>query len=58
VLDFIRSFSTEKGYPPSRTDIAKAGGVTANAVQEVLQALARRGAIALTPGIARGIRIL
>lgn len=58
VLDFIRAFSTENGYPPSRADIAKAGSVTATAVQEVLQALERKGVIALSPGIARGIRIV
>jgi SOS-response transcriptional repressor LexA len=32
--------------------------VTPNAVQEVLQVLNRKGVIALTQGIARGIRIL
>jgi repressor LexA len=59
VLDFIRSFSTEKGYAPSRTDVCKAMGVSStNAAQEILTRLVKAGAIEIAPNIARGIKIL
>lgn len=59
VLDFIRSFSTEHGYPPSRTDVCKAMGVNStNAAQEILTRLVSAGVIEITPNIARGIRIV
>ena len=59
VLDFIRRHIENTGMPPTRTEIAEALGFrSANAAKDHLQALARKGAIALTANTSRGIRIL
>jgi repressor LexA len=59
VLDYIRRHTATTGMPPTRTEIAKALGFrSANAARDHLQALARKGAITLTPNTSRGIRIL
>ncbi len=58
VLRFIQEFMREKGMPPTRAEIADALGFrSANAAQEHLQALARKGAIEMLGGTSRGIRI-
>ena len=58
VLDFIRSYIDEIGYPPTRADIAKELGFkSANASEEHLKALARKGAIEMIPGTSRGIKL-
>ncbi|MEN9465859.1 MAG: hypothetical protein RL217_2040 [Pseudomonadota bacterium] len=59
VLDFIRSAIEATGFPPTRAEIAaKLGFRSANAAEEHLKALARRGAIEMIPGASRGIRII
>lgn len=58
VLDLIRRYSEETGYPPTRADIARELGFrSANAAEEHLKALARKGAIEMIAGASRGIRI-
>jgi len=58
VLDFIKSYIDETGYPPTRADIAKELGFkSANASEEHLKALARKGAIEMIPGTSRGIKL-
>ena len=58
VLDFIRSYINETGYPPTRADIAaELGFKSANASEEHLKALARKGAIEMIPGTSRGIKL-
>ena len=58
VLDFIKSYLEETGYPPTRADIArKLGFKSANAAEEHLKALARKGAIEMIPGTSRGIKL-
>ncbi|MFA6312272.1 MAG: transcriptional repressor LexA [Sterolibacterium sp.] len=58
ILDFIRSTLEAIGAPPTRAEIALAFGfASANAAEEHLRALARKGAIAMEPGAARGIRL-
>ncbi len=58
VLDLIKDHITETGYPPTRADIAKQLGFkSANAAEEHLRALARKGFIEIVPGASRGIRI-
>ena len=58
VLDFIKSYIDEIGYPPTRADIAKELGFkSANASEEHLKALARKGAIEMIPGTSRGIKL-
>ncbi|MFA5520177.1 MAG: transcriptional repressor LexA [Castellaniella sp.] len=59
VLDLIRDEIRRSGFPPTRAEIAQALGFrSANAAEDHLRALARKGAIALTPGASRGIRLL
>ncbi len=58
ILELIRQYISETGYPPTRAEIAKELGFkSANAAEEHLKALARKGAIEMIPGTSRGIRI-
>lgn len=58
VLDLIRDEIINTGFPPTRAEIAKSLGFrSANAAEDHLRALARKGAIELTPGASRGIRL-
>ncbi|MFQ5508198.1 MAG: transcriptional repressor LexA [Leptospirillia bacterium] len=57
-LDSIRRHIAAHGMPPTRAEIATDLGVSsANAAEGHLRALAKKGAISLTPGASRGIRI-
>ncbi len=58
VLDIVRQHIDETGLPPTRADIAqKLGFKSANAAEEHLKALARKGAIEMIAGASRGIRL-
>lgn len=58
ILAFIKQCLEDNGYPPTRAEIAlKLGFKSPNAAEEHLKALARKGAIEMTPGASRGIRI-
>lgn len=58
ILDLIRQYINDTGYPPTRADIAQELGFRSpNAAEEHLKALARKGAIEMIPGTSRGIRI-
>ena len=59
ILDFIRSTLEVLGAPPTRLEICSAFGFASpNAAEDHLRALARKGAIVLEPGSARGIRLV
>lgn len=59
VLNYVREAIAETGFPPTRAEIAKSLGFrSANAAEEHLKSLARKGAIEMIPGASRGIRIL
>ncbi|MGI9274382.1 MAG: transcriptional repressor LexA [Endozoicomonas sp.] len=58
ILALIKSHIEESGFPPTRAEIARTLGFRSpNAAEEHLRALARKGAIEITPGASRGIRI-
>ena len=58
ILQFIKDYLSEIGYPPTRSEIAqKMGFRSTNAAEEHLRALARKGAIEMLPGTSRGLRI-
>lgn len=58
VLDIVREHIDTTGYPPTRADIARELGFkSANAAEEHLKALARKGAIEMIAGASRGIRL-
>ncbi|WP_372880801.1 transcriptional repressor LexA [Psychromonas sp.] len=59
VLDVIKEQMATTGMPPTRVELAKILGFrSANAAEEHLKALARKGAIEILSGTSRGIRIL
>lgn len=58
ILAFIKRCLEENGYPPTRAEIAQELGFKSpNAAEEHLKALNKKGAIEMTPGASRGIRI-
>ncbi|RJG00008.1 transcriptional repressor LexA [Noviherbaspirillum saxi] len=58
ILNLIREAIENTGFPPTRAEIAtELGFKSANAAEEHLQALARKGAIEISPGTSRGIRL-
>ena len=58
VLQLIRDTVESSGYPPTRAEIAQAFGFrSANAAEDHLRALARKGLIEIEEGRARGIRL-
>ena len=58
ILELIQSAIARTGAPPTRAEIASELGFrSANAAEEHLQALARKGVIELVSGTSRGIRL-
>lgn len=58
ILAYIRERIHEEGVPPTIMEIGTAMGIgSPNGVRDHLKALARKGAIELVPGVARGIRL-
>lgn len=58
ILSYIKQRIADEGAPPTRADIVRAFGFRSpNAAEAHLRALASKGAITLTPGAARGIRL-
>jgi repressor LexA len=58
ILEMIQEFISETGMPPTRAEIAKQLGFkSANAAEEHLRALQRKGALELLPGASRGIQL-
>ena len=58
ILNLIKEAIENTGFPPTRAEIAtELGFRSANAAEEHLQALARKGAIEISPGTSRGIRL-
>ena len=58
ILRLIQRFIMQTGMPPTRAEIARELGFrSANAAEEHLRALARKGVIALVPGTSRGIQL-
>jgi repressor LexA len=58
ILDFIRKTIEKTGFPPTRAEIAKAFHYSSpNAAEDHLRTLERKGAVEMTPGASRGIRL-
>jgi repressor LexA len=58
ILKLIQESVAENGMPPTRAEIAAALGFrSANAAEEHLRALQRKGVIDLIPGASRGIQL-
>ena len=59
VFELVQQAVERTGFPPTRAEIAaQLGFSSANAAEEHLRALARKGVIELTAGASRGIRVL
>lgn len=59
IYDLIQQKISETGMPPTRAEIAKFFGFkSANAAEEHLKALAKKGYIEMLPGTSRGIRLV
>lgn len=59
ILALIKATLRRTGMPPTRAEIATALGFrSANAAEDHLRALARKGFIELLPGASRGIRVV
>lgn len=58
ILHMIQEFIVDSGMPPTRAEIAKELGFkSANAAEEHLRALQRKGVLELVPGTSRGIQL-
>ena len=58
VLRLIRELTEVSGYPPTRAEIAeKMGFRSVNAAEQHLRALEKKGAIDISSGASRGIRV-
>ena len=58
IFDLIKENIQETGMPPTRAEIADFFGFkSANAAEEHLKALAKKGYIEMLPGTSRGIRL-
>jgi repressor LexA len=58
ILELIKRNIAETGMPPTRAEIAtRLGFKSANAAEEHLKALAKKGCIEIMPGTSRGIRL-
>jgi repressor LexA len=58
IVDWIRAFMGANGMPPTRAEIAAGLGFsTPSSAEDHLQALAKKGALELIPGAARGLRL-
>ncbi len=58
ILALIQDFMERSGFPPTRAEIAeKLGFKSANAAEEHLRALERKGILDILPGASRGIQL-
>lgn len=58
ILEMIQEFIATTGMPPTRADIAsELGFKSANAAEEHLRALQKKGVLELVPGASRGIQL-
>lgn len=58
ILELIKRNIADTGMPPTRAEIARRLGFkSANAAEEHLKALAKKGCIEIIPGTSRGIRL-
>ena len=59
ILELIKDNLQATGMPPTRAEIAsRLGFRSANAAEEHLKALAKKGVIEIMPGMSRGIRLI
>jgi repressor LexA len=58
ILEFIRSYISEHGYPPSNREIGRAVGITSTSVVDYnLRRMERKGLLTCDPRVSRGIKL-
>src|SRR5438045_9461441 len=58
ILRLVRELTEVSGYPPTRAEIAERMGFrSVNAAEQHLRALERKGAIEISSGASRGLRV-
>jgi repressor LexA len=58
ILKLVRDLTESSGFPPTRAEIAeKMGFRSVNAAEQHLRALEKKGALEITSGASRGIRV-
>src|SRR2546429_8533759 len=58
ILRLVRQLTEVSGYPPTRAEIAERMGFrSVNAAEQHLRALEKKGAIEISSGASRGIRV-
>ena len=56
ILDLIKDYLKEKGFPPTRADISRTLGLKShNAAEQHLRAIEKKGFISILSGASRGI---
>ena len=56
ILNLIKDYLKEKGFPPTRADISKTFGFKSpNAAEQHLRAIEKKGFISILPGASRGL---
>ncbi len=58
ILDYIRKFKDENGYPPTNLEMATHFDCSPNNIADHLKRLVSKGKISITPKIARGIKLI
>jgi len=58
ILDIIKNYINEKGYPPTTRELSKLAGFTSQGARTHVHALELKGYIERDTGISRGMRIL
>ncbi|MDH5545917.1 MAG: transcriptional repressor LexA [Gammaproteobacteria bacterium] len=59
ILDVIKEYIEDTGFPPTRAEIAEILGFRSpNAAEDHLRALERKGYVEILPGASRGLRLI
>lgn len=59
IIEFIDWFHRDHGYPPTIREIGKGVGLSStSSVSERLARLASEGRLVVSPGVARGLRVI
>ena len=55
VLNFIKSYIADNGFPPTRKEAAESIGIAPNAIQDRIKGLIKKGAVTDAKGNSRSV---
>lgn len=58
ILSFIELYIEDKGWPPTRVEIADEFNIQPAAAQDHVKAIANKGYIKIKEGVSRGIKVM